>query len=306
MTTSYHADRGAEFAPILPALHTTKGQVHRLHFRNAEAIARAIPDTLPTAWNRYRAAWDCKPGPSPWAGTTTMAAAKELCLAGWHDGARQAEEIARRLSLSIPQRPRLARHSIAGAVPNVPRFLAGDPLHMRALRMDDSSRRPVVTLLADASMSAMIDASHALLTASVQAAIVDAIEAAGFQVELFGCYRGTHTGFTPGVIDVCWRIKEAGASLDLPRLAFAAGHPAMVRRLVFALLAWDAEAYAVAGEMMCIPWNVLALDVDRPPGCYVIPGPKALPPGEARAFGFAVDALRKQGCPGFETAQIAA
>jgi hypothetical protein len=137
--------------------------------------------------------------------------------------------------------------------------------------------------------------------AGAVAAVIDRIEDAGFQAEVFVALRlKDHDKHRH--VEIVAPVKSAGDALDVARLAFAIGHPAALRRLFFATITRPTETKYL-DDSIGVP-----VPIKTGGEAFVLEG---LQGGKDMAFtteegaattGLALimDSLRKQGCPGIE------
>jgi hypothetical protein len=278
-----------EFAAFLPSLPTGK-EVARFHFTGPEDMANHVPDNRPAgAW--ADTAWMDR---EAFTGTKCMQDARALALGGWQEGAETVRRIAERIALQAPQRETWTRYDVAGATPNVQRWLAGNPVCMRRQERRASTRQPVITLIADAAASGATDKKQLALSAGIAAAAVDRLEAAGFRVEVLCVMRSNGPG---GLSEIAWRGKAPEDAADPAKLAMALGHPSMLRRFGFAIWQTHRPCQRLLSESLGHPVTLASLP-DRPAGTFILPSPMAMPSDELGAFRHALETLRKQGCPG--------
>lgn len=201
----------------------------------AEMLARAetTPD-VSSAHSRTNAAtmqWDLDAG---WDG------AVQFARAGWPDGATKAraqyDALWGRLSALIDVQE--ARHTHVPerwGILDIGAFCAGEPEHW--LEFDEVRHagegtcyvKLAINVAASAGVAGPVMAARAVAIA----ALVDALELVGVRIEVT-VMDVTHHGdviASHGVI-----VKQYDTLLDLDRLVFAAGHPAMLRRIGFALM----------------------------------------------------------------------
>lgn len=172
-----------------------------------------------------------------WGGNVTLAGAAKLATLGWPEGrakfARNLEAYAAATSLG---NDRTLTYDVAGFRPDVGRAIAGDPLSMIANGPELQTRAPVVSLAMSLHVSAAIDADQIIYWGCAVASHIDALEAAGYRVDL-SVFPTMGKGFDDGPDN--WlacrvTLKAPEQPLDLDRLAFWLAHPAALRRLGFA------------------------------------------------------------------------
>lgn len=284
MTTQYvNGDVLVDFLPPVPS-----GKVSSAHFSSpselyafTQAKGFKAGAWCRDAWNENESAYGA-----------TLDDVERFARDGWPEG---AEKIAALRDVLIPDRPtgpRIVRYDVAGALPSVPRAIAGNPMNMRRVTVAPTARQPVLTLVQD--MVAPWGADHRCFTASAVAscAIVDLLEGAGFRVEIVAAFRSGNDM----VGEVACRVKEAGDAVNLATLAFALGSPAFFRVFCFRVMHGH-KAFEPLGSSLgrCRPFDASKC----PPGVYLLPGPSVTSTKNPRdAMAMQIKSLRAQGCPG--------
>lgn len=268
----------------------------RAHFTNPESLCAYVESIK----NRHAGqAWD---NASRFRGTRDIGHAIELCRQGWPEGAAQAARLRDKINAANPVRRKLNAWDIGGAYPSVPRALAGNPVHMRSMR--NVQRNRTITLIHHMGAPAGIEPSAMCNKAAVMAAIVDAVESADFQVELIGVSLVNAGRFYH---ETAFTVKDAGAPMDIGRMAFALGHVSMLRRLIFACRSGEAFNHPIHGNM-----GATSEYSEAPNGAYILPsirhceghfGTEEL--AATSGLRFFIDALAKQGCPAFPQQEAA-
>jgi len=94
---------------------------------------------------------------------------------------------------------------------------------------------PIVTLAIDLFAGATQPASELIYRGIAAVRAVDALETAGYRVELYVC---KHTNLDPCEVPttVVLRVKAANESLNVDRVLFACAHPSSLRFVIFSLL----------------------------------------------------------------------
>jgi hypothetical protein len=195
----------------------------------------------------------------------------------------------------------------------VPRYLSGDPMHMRTMTTAPTNKQPVITLISSTSAPWYVKPEHFEFAAVAAAAIVDRLEDAGFRVEVIAGRRessdGTGTSSRSGEnnalghrSEMWFRLKAAQDTLDLNRLVFGLGHPAVHRRLLFAAGAMHPDYKKSLGS-----WQGYAVSLEKlehPVGTYILPSMLSIHDAKHKddiaTFDAAIASLKKQGCPGLE------
>lgn len=233
--------------------------------------------------------------------SASLQEAADLCRNGWPDGARRVSELRDKINAANPMGPRLIKWSVAGAYPSIPRYLAGDPLHMRQLDSAKLRRRPVMTIVSGCGANGNVDVKSLTRRAAVTAAIVDVIEAAGFSCAVYVAAFASSGNLVGGAMVT---VKDAGQQVDIGRMAFAMGHGAFFRRFVFGALGNNAATKPLGFGL----GTQCKIDASKmPAGAYYIPELDS-----ALQYKFATDdlaatvglqwltaELRKQDCPAF-------
>lgn len=201
----------------------------RYWFDSLAELVRYI-DNTPKTWgeassstrNEATAKWDLKAGYN---------GALDMAREGWIDGAKQTQEA---LKVFTPATPALAtRNDFYGHMPHVPRFCAGAPDNMvRHVRNPNSGAGTVLTIVITVNAIASTDARCMRNFGLAIAQYVNQMETNGTRCEVIGAITSAVSGWR---VTHAWRVKSVDQPLDLAVLAFAVGHPAMFRRLGFAL-----------------------------------------------------------------------
>ncbi len=268
-------------------------------FTTPEAFVRFVDET-PKANRWHNAGFQDNSNSPDFFGNVTFKEARDLLLNGWHDGATRAAKIRDKINANNPMGPRLVRYDVAGPIVHVGRYLSGNPLHMKRIDAAKMRRRPVLTIVSHFGAMADIEANAMLNRAGVVAAVVDAIEAAGYSCHLIAYTASLGSNISA---ETAVTLKEAGQPVDIARVAFGLGHPAMLRRLTFAWRCSTAACKPLGGGMGSTKYEGLKL----PEGSYMIPSIGLLGEGnfatEERAATQGLDvilrALKSQGCPAF-------
>ncbi len=227
-----------------------------------------------------------------------MPDAIQMCRAGWQEGATRVARLRDKIAPRIPVQKRYTQFAVAGAIPDVARTIAGNPLNMKRLGTVKARQRPVLTLVNHMGGLAQIEAPTFTNKCAVVAAVVDAIEASGYSCHVIGLSMSQTEKFLCGV---AVNVKSPGETVDTARLAFALGHVAMFRRLVFAVRASHPDNKPLT--------STLGGTVDFSeslPNVFVLPSmnknAKLFETEEKAAtegLAYYLEELRKQGCPAF-------
>ena len=227
-----------ELETIVPAPKSKYTKVKRSYWSSPEQMAREI-----RTWDKRKAwqnaGWD---GDDPkWYGSNSMEETLNLAEQGWKEGIEKASRLQNRIRANNPIMLKRKSFSIAGATPDVPRAISGNPINMRVPDVAKASRRVVITLLSDMAASCMYSGPEFINRAAVLAAIVDEVEAAGYACDVisFSNAQSGWDGSSGFNYCSCIQVKNSNQPVDISRLAFGLGHTSFFRRMVFAEKGYD-------------------------------------------------------------------
>lgn len=167
--------------------------------------------------------------------STSMQHAIRIARDGWPEGSDMVRRVAELITTEhAVNRKRV--YSVAGGRANVARMLAGNPAHMRSRPKQEA--RKVITLHVELSASAAIEPRNLMIRAATVTAICDVLEQAGHGCNIVAVMTSALYGRS---FQVAVEIKTAGEPLNVDNVAFALGHPSMLRRFCFALAAYPDE-----------------------------------------------------------------
>jgi hypothetical protein len=134
---------------------------------------------------------------------------------------------------------------VTGAEVDMAAYLAGVPECMvDSVPRHVSRRGKVVTFLLPAGYSHKAEHAAIRHRGLALATLCSALIGAGHSVEIWSCFAGLVSTANKTRFSAAARVLSAGEPLDVGRLVFATAHPAMLRRLWFAV--WDAQRAEVA------------------------------------------------------------
>lgn len=162
-----------------------------------------------------------------YAGTHSMEEAINLAKNGWLDGLG----IMDLLTAQSPIGKRKIK-SVSGGNVNVGRLISGLPNHMN--KRVKAPNKKIITLFVETVMWQGIKAHLAMVRTVIIAAMVDRLEAEGYQCNIVAVYCALHRKTSRG-IQTAVNIKQAGERLNLADVSFAFGHPSFGRRFVYAV-----------------------------------------------------------------------
>ncbi len=164
------------------------------------------------------------------SGNVTFEQALLLAEYGWPEGRDHMSEVSTDMA---PENIEVAEFvkiqtDVAGAYPIVPLAVAGEPAHMASVTVSECAHK-IVRCEVSVVHHHGIEADSIMFNGAAVCSYVDALEAAGWQVEIWakGSLVAKHT------LNVSICVKRASEYLDIDRVSFALAHPAMLRRLLF-------------------------------------------------------------------------
>lgn len=250
-------------------LHRIENGVSKYQFDSLGEVSRWITDerkrwTYNTSHdNGASKSWDLGAGYDE---------AVRMAREGWLEGAERAAE---HLKALTPKEPAPAlRTDFYGHMPHVPRFCAGAPDNMiRHHPTPTLGNGRVLTLYVPINANYHTKAAYMANFGIGLAHYVDQLEQDGIRVELYATQSNDgfnkHNGAAARV-NFAWLLKHADQPVDLAVLAFAVGHPAMFRRLGFAML--ERSDVAQLSSYGCSADAALSDFIDPPAGAYVLNG----------------------------------
>jgi hypothetical protein len=216
-------------------------------------------------------------GRSSWAGAS-FEEAQRLGRDGWHvdlpDTDVRVGELRERAGLTRAVSALEPTWDVTGSEVDVGVYLSGVPECMvDAVPRSTSVRGRVVTFLVPATYASTTPHHYVANRGLALAALCSAIIAVGHSVEIWSGYAADLPG--EGRFSAVARVIAAGEPLDIGRLCFATAHPAMLRRLWFAVLDAEDRDFAVSLALEnygAPPYSCKATDL--PPGVtdpYIFP-----------------------------------
>ena len=199
----------------------------RYWFDSLNELSRWIDATRPT-WTGCNSSAKKSPG-LHWDLGASYKDALGMARNGWLEG---AATVSKALKAFPPQSvgPDTAP-GFYGFKPHIGRYCAGVPNHM-VRHLPKEGQGPVLTLVVACNALGSVDARYMSNMGVAIAQYINQMETQGTRVEIIGCITSSVSGYR---LSHAWRIKYSDQPLDLAVLSFAIGHPAMFRRLGFAL-----------------------------------------------------------------------
>lgn len=200
--------------------------------------ARSIEDTLPPkSVVRYPGGAD-----DGWSDVGSLSEAVNLGLYGWKDGEKLMQaQIAQAFIVQKLFSRKAAGVDVAGAYPNVPLAIAGDPLCMVTPSAETTKTKPIVRIIVNVSVSGNVPREVIHARGGAILAWVDELEKCGYRCEIVVIETGIFgtRGDAPKGIMFMATGKLPEEPLDIDRMSFLLCHPAMQRRIFFSLYEGD-------------------------------------------------------------------
>jgi len=168
-----------------------------------------------------------------WTGTATYEEAADLALNGWHEGVKRLtdlrDELMAEIGALVPEP--MPIHDVEGYDVDVAAYLSGEPESMINM-MDFEQGNRQIRVLVNLSAHAGRTRESLMMRGLLAAGVVDSLEAMGHRVTLdvVSIHKSREN------IAMLAHVKRASDVLDLERMAFAVGHPSMLRRINFAMM----------------------------------------------------------------------
>jgi hypothetical protein len=179
-----------------------------------------------------------------WSGTRTFADAVALAQDGWKHGANMVAELVTSITSKVTGHLQDATMyldtttnycwDMASAVAGVPQC---------GINFSPTEDKKLVRIVVDCNTSAGVDSSVMLRKAAAIAALVAALEQCNFDAEVIVAFHLRGYRDRKESIQCAVMVKTAGRAVDLDILAYALGHPAFYRRIIFN---WMEQFYANA------------------------------------------------------------
>lgn len=165
-----------------------------------------------------------------WHGGMTRPEACRSLESGHAPSAKASDEFLKAVEdlLPVPTSRHTIVADVVGAFPNVPAFLAGQPMNMRRKAPRESEAAPIA-IICDTTSSAGIPAENMAKRGAAMVALARAL-AGRRPVELYAS-TGLDADMTRNAIWQFWRIETQ--PMDLSRAAFLLGHPSATRVLQY-------------------------------------------------------------------------
>lgn len=171
-----------------------------------------------------------------WGGGLTFAGAIALARKGWHEERQQV------LAILDPVRERLAEiidfsqepsYDMFGAEPDIDRYLSGElECMLENMPTLAPTKGKAMTLVVDACITGNVPAEEVFRRGAAIIALVETMTMLGFELEVWADMSVEGADRWTGLV----RVHRAGENLDMGKVVFGIGHPAMLRRLCFGVM----------------------------------------------------------------------
>jgi hypothetical protein len=172
---------------------------------------------------------------SSWNGNVNWKESKQLAQNGWLEGWKEIEKIRARISPLLTNKivKHLPEYAICGGSLDIGTYLANDPECFITKGYDEIVQEgKIITLVCSISFSSSISASTIIQRGAIVCALIDAIEYAGYRVEIICNDTSIYNGHK---FEVDVTLKKANQQLQMIEIAFCLAHPAMLRRMMFSV-----------------------------------------------------------------------
>jgi len=170
-----------------------------------------------------------------WSGCKTWEEAYDLGINGWLEGVEKMEAVLEGVKIAqgaISGESRKRLRGVHGSKVDVPRAMSGSPRCMvrrKNVRTKDGTH---IKVAANVTASAFEDADTIMRRGVAIAALVSRLESDGYGVELMA-YSSTRRDGHSFIVEI--PVKRPEDYLNKERIAMLLGHPATLRRGVFAV-----------------------------------------------------------------------
>lgn len=246
-------------------------QFKKLYFDSVESLIKAADGESPwTGRDSRRLGGDYV----EFAGTNSYEEARGFALQGWHDGLARMKSAVESVTATASDFGMIQSYGldVAGAYPMPHLAAAGDVFCMVTPAPVQDRSRPIVRLATSVSISSTYEAAEIFNFGAGLVAFIDALEKAGFRVEL-NTLKASKCG--DDTLSILTRIKAAEDSLDLGRAAFALASASWNRRIHFSVMESCGLAESVWGSTYGRPRAPThKQDARGDAGLIFLPGPQ--------------------------------
>lgn len=171
------------------------------------------------------------------SGVSSFKEAMNLALTGWEEGANRSKKLADPLFdrvSSLIEKPEIV-YDVTGMQIDIGRYMDNEPecWQRYEYKIDQGDGTRIIKMFYNVSASAGITKEVIEAKGAVASVMIELLEYAGNRVELYVGDAGVGGNYK---FENYVLLKKADQPLDMPRIAFAVSHPAMLRRLGFACI----------------------------------------------------------------------
>jgi len=176
-------------------------------------------------------------GGKDFSGVNSFGEAMQLALGGWVQGADRSKKISSPLFdrvSSLIEKPEIV-YDVEGMQIDIGRYMDNEPecWQRYEYKIEEGTGTRIIKLLYNVSASAHVSKEVIEAKGAIVSVLIELLEYAGNRVEVHVGDAGAAGGYHYENYTI---IKRADQPLDMPRIAFAIAHPAMLRRLGFSCI----------------------------------------------------------------------
>ena len=174
-----------------------------------------------------------------WPGCATLGEAVDLARHGWPEGWQRMKALRDAIFAKMASQIHrdVVQFRIAGGAVSVARFLSGRPdcfmARVRSNQFKDLRSRKVLHMVVNVGARASVSPDVFFARGAAAVTLIEALERAGIRVQVD--MLSVATNGARREVRIACRLKEAGEIIQLDKLAFCLAHPALHRKLNFAL-----------------------------------------------------------------------
>lgn len=167
-------------------------------------------------------------------GTASFDEAMTLVQRGWSDGRKKLVKGVESLVLKkeLASAPSFV-YDVAGARPEVPLAVAGDPCCMWDTNPLQEAQTPVLRFVIDVTASCQWEVDELIRWGTVILSVIDSLEADGRCTVELSTAITIQSFCEKRQLEFITQIKKPGQHIDFDVMAFAIAHPSMLRRIGF-------------------------------------------------------------------------
>jgi hypothetical protein len=190
-------------------------------------------------------------GDADWSGTATYPQALTVAVDGWQDAVKDAKQLADALINKVMDRINVPviHYDVEGIDFEMSRVNRGEPecWYRFEEHITNNEGDNVITIVVNGAVSCGIKSEAIIRRGAVICALIELLE--------YSHRKVTVVHDMPYHNEITFRtiVKTAHQPLDMARLMFACGHPAMLRRLMFHALELNPTEHEKVGSGYSIP-----------------------------------------------------